>query len=230
MKRTPICLLIFLLLLIHAATAQSSDDPTKKVISKFEITAGGGFLRGPTYYEDRNNKIAYSFGGGIAHAFSRSFELKARLLYELKGSQTESRMGVGVGQTTTEYANTITTNLHYFTLSLMPAFYLTSKKNIVVGAGGFYSILKKARITQESTDLTNNTTSTSVSYYTPDNLSDGKDAGVSAYGGYRFFLSKKTDLTVMFHYNKSLVDYDDGFNSWQRNNVYLLSATFGIFR
>ena len=44
MKHTPIYLLIFLLLLINlAATAQSNDDPTKKIISKFEITAGAGF-------------------------------------------------------------------------------------------------------------------------------------------------------------------------------------------
>jgi len=229
MKRTPIYPLVFLLLLIHlSGTAQSNDDPTKKVISKFEITAGAGFLRGPTYYENRDNKIGYSFGGGITQFFSRSFELKARALYELKGSKTESRMGIGTKDGTFDYTNVITTDLHYFTLSLMPTFYLTPKKNIVLGAGGFYSFLKKVKLTEERTDLSNNVTT--VNHYSPGDLSGHNDAGVSAYGGYRFWLSKKTDLTVMLHYNKSLVDYDDGLNTWQRNNVILLSATLGIFR
>ena len=137
-------------------------------------------------------------------------------------------MGIGTKDGTSYYANIITTDLHYFTLSVMPTFYLTPKKNIVVGAGGFYSFLKKVKLTEERTDLSNNVTT--VSQYTPGNISGHNDAGVSAYGGYRFFLSKKTDLTVMLHYNKSLVDYDDGLSTWQRNNVILLSATLGIFR
>jgi len=228
MKHTSVYLLvIFLVVLTNLAAAQGNDDPTKKIISKFEITAGAGFLRGPTYYEDRDNKIGYSFGGGITHFFSRSFELKARALYELKGSKTESHMSIGTKEGTFDYANTITTDLHYFTLSLMPTFYLTPKKNVVVGAGGFYSFLKKVKLSEERTDLSNNVTT--VHQYTPGSTSGHNDAGVSAYGGYRFSLSKKTDLTVMLHYNKSLVDYDDDLSTWQRNNVILLSATLGIF-
>ncbi|AYB32468.1 hypothetical protein D4L85_18650 [Chryseolinea soli] len=54
--------------------------------------------------------------------------------------------------------------------------------------------------------------------------------GGLAYGGYRFWLSKKADVTIMLHYNKSLLDYDDDLSTGQRNNVILLPATWGIFR
>ena len=41
-----------------------------------------------------------------------------------------------------------------------------------------------------------------------------------------FSLSGQTDLTLMLHYNKSLTDYVDALNTWQRNNVILISVIF----
>lgn len=61
-------------------------------------------------------------------------------------------------------------------------------------------------------------------------LTNQRDFGMSVYAGYVINLPKKTDLTFMLHYNKSLTDFNDAYNTWQRNNVLLFSATLGLFR
>jgi hypothetical protein len=110
----------------------------------------------------------------------------------------------------------------------MPTIHLTKKKNVIVGAGGFYSFNRNVKITEERTDNISNTTT--VVYHNSANPRLENDFGASAYGGYIFSLSENTNLTLMLHYNKSLTDYVDAYSTWQRSNVILFSATFGLLR
>jgi hypothetical protein len=88
-------ILIFGILLLSnlKVTAQTTPTPPekylrKRLISKVEVTAGGGLLMSATYYPNSDIRYGYSFGAGVAHAFSKTLELKARVLYERKGSRT----------------------------------------------------------------------------------------------------------------------------------------------
>jgi len=212
--------------------AQSLPDlQHQKIISKYELTAGIGLLKSYTYYDVNKNKIGYSFGGGVSHVFSKTFELKVRALYELKGSKTESGAAFTRDNVTTIVTRLISTNLHYATASVMPTFHLLKNKRLLIGAGGFYGVMTSIRIYEERTDrYTGITTSINYSGGNTSNLRSQRDFGVSGYSGYVIPLSKKKDLTFMLHYNKSLTDYDDAYNTWQRNNVILLSATLGLYR
>ncbi len=226
------CSLFVCLCLATTALAQSLPDvQNKKIISKYELTAGVGLLKSDTYYEVNKNKIGYSFGGGVSHAFSKTFELKIRALYELKGSKTQFGAGYWRDGVTTEVTSLISTNLHYVTVALMPTFHLLKNKRLLIGAGGFYSVMTSIKIYE---DQTNETTGVTTHYDrtqgNTSHLTSQRDFGVSGYSGYVIPLSKKKDLTFMLHYNKSLTDFDDGFNSWQRSNVILLSATLGLYR
>jgi len=188
-------------------------------------------LKSYTYYDVNKNKIGYSFGGGVSHVFSKTFELKVRALYELKGSKTESGAAFTRDNVTTIVTRLISTNLHYATASVMPTFHLLKNKRLLIGAGGFYGVMTSIRIYEERTDrYTGITTSINYSGGNTSNLRSQRDFGVSGYSGYVIPLSKKKDLTFMLHYNKSLTDYDDAYNTWQRNNVILLSATLGLYR
>ncbi|HEY5750772.1 MAG TPA: outer membrane beta-barrel protein [Chryseolinea sp.] len=226
------CTFFFCVCLATTAAAQSSPGiPNHKIISKYELTAGIGSLKSDTYYPVNENKIGYSFGGGVSHVFSKTFELKVRALYELKGSKTKFGSAYSRDNQTTEVTSVISTNLHYVTASLMPTFHLLKNKRLLIGAGGFYSVMTSISIYEDRTD--NNTGVTTSFNHTTGNtshLTSQRDFGVSAYSGYVIPLSQKKDLTFMLHYNKSLTDFDDGFNSWQRSNVILLSATLGLYR
>ncbi|MBL0740986.1 outer membrane beta-barrel protein [Chryseolinea lacunae] len=229
MKKIRIYISILFIGAFHSvAHGQSDQFFSNKVLSKFEFTTGIGMLRGPSYYT-RENKIGFSFGAGVSHAFSKTFELKARALYELKGSKTTNHMAIIRDGVFTDYSRALNTNQYFLTLALLPTFHITAKKNILIGAGGFYSFLKKLRIREELTDnITHITTTTN--HNRPSNQSPYNEFGISAYTGYVFSLSGKTDLTIMLHINKSLKDFDNAYSNWQRNNVLLLSATFGITR
>ena len=146
-----------------------------------------------------------------------------------EGSKTETGGAfTDLNGQTTNITRRLTTNLYYLTLSVIPTFHLTNKKNVIVGAGGFYSFNTDAKITEERTDNMTNTTTTT--YYNGRNPWLENDVGVSCYGGYTFLLTKNKDLTLAVHYNKSLKDYSDVYSGWQRSNVILVSATLGFLR
>src|SRR5690349_445545 len=95
MNRSLILILGIMLLSSLKVTAQTAPTPPerylrKRLISKFEVTAGGGLLKSNTYYSNTATRFGYSFGGGVSHAFSKTLELKVRVLYEKKGSRTNS--------------------------------------------------------------------------------------------------------------------------------------------
>lgn len=230
MNSNQFCITTVLFWMISAAAiAQPIDFHSRNIISKYEITAGMGLLKSSTYYPNVGHKIGYSFGVGVSHVFSKSFELKARALYEFKGSKTETGGAfTDLNGQTTNITRRLTTNLYYLTLSVLPTFHLTKKKNVIVGAGGFYSFNTDAKIIEERTDNTTNTTTTT--YYNGRNPWLENDLGVSCYGGYTFPLRRNKDLTLAVHYNKSLKDYSDVYSGWQRTDVILLSFTFGLLR
>jgi hypothetical protein len=91
--------------------------------------------------------------------------------------------------------------------------------------------MNKIRISEVRTDnITGVTTTINHSGGNTTYLTNQRDFGMSVYAGYVFDLSKKTDVTFMLHYNKSLTDYNDAYNTWQRNNVFLFSVTLGFLR
>jgi hypothetical protein len=228
---TQFCSLILCLCLATTTIAQTIPElQNHKIISGYELTAGLGLLKSATYY-DNGNKVGYSLGVGVFHNFSKTFELKVRALYELKGSNTETRALFTKGDETTDVTRHLSTNLHYATAAVMSTFHLLKNKRLLLGAGGFYSVMTSIKVSEDRTDNDTGITTHinhsggNTSYYT-----DQRDFGLSAYTGYTVNLSKKTDLALMLHYNKSLTDFNDGQNIWQRNNVILFSTTFTYHR
>ena len=226
------CSFIFCFCLAATAIGQSIPElENHKIISGYELTAGVGLLKSSTYYQDYKNKIGYSFGGGVFHKFSKTFELKVRALYELKGSKTENRASFTKYDVTTDVTQLVSTNLHYATISVMPTFHLLKNKRLLLGAGGFYSVMTSIKIYEDRTDNdTGITTPINHSGGNTSYLRGQRDFGISGYAGYVINLSKKTDLALMLHYNKSLTDFNDAYSTWQRNNVILFSATFTYHR
>lgn len=208
--------------------AQSNEFHRRTLISKYEVTGGAGLLNSSSYYASYGTGIGYSFGVGVSHTFSKSFDLKARILYELKGSTTRTRAILYQNGTETDITRVLRTDLYYLTLAVLPTFHITSNRKVVIGAGGFYSFNRDVNLIEARTDNMTGITAT-ITHNSPNALLEN-DFGASIYGGYLFSLSGETDLTLMLHYNKSLTDYVDALNTWQRNNVILISVTFGLLR
>lgn len=217
---------------VFAQTAPTAPERylRKRLISKFEVTAGGGLLKSDTYYSNTATRFGYSFGGGVSHAFSKTLELKARALYERKGSRTFSRAGYDIHGQQFDFTQDVTTNLNYLTISVMPTIHILPKKNVVFGVGAFYGFLKKAEVIAVLTDLDNPANNRTQTLTDPRNFPIKYEYGFSGYAGYILPLSKKYDLTFMLHYNKSRNQFEDFYSTWQQNNVLLLSATFGFLR
>jgi hypothetical protein len=217
---------------IFAQTAPTPPEKylRKRLISKFEITAGGGLLKSDTYYSNTATRFGYSFGGGVSHAFSKTLELKARVLYEKKGSRTVSNAAYVKDGQISYTTRDVTTNLNCLTISVMPTIHILPKKNIVFGVGAFYGLLKKAEVIAVITDRNNPANNRTNTLTDLRNFPVKYEYGFSGYAGYVLPLSKKYDLTFMLHYNRSLNQFEDFYSTWQRNNVLLLSATFGFLR
>ena len=228
MKSSQFCSLIFCICLATFSIAQSIPElENHKIISGYELTAGVGLLKSGTYYQDNKKKIGYSFGGGVFHKFSKTFELKVRGLYELKGSKTENRASFTKYGVTTDVTQLLSTNLRYATIAVMPTFHLLNNKKLLVGVGGFYSIMTSIKILEDRTDnATGITTFIDHSGGNTSYMRGQRDYGMSGYAGYMIKLSKEIDLSLMLHYNKSLMDFENAYSTWQRNNVILFSTTF----
>ncbi|SHG74890.1 Outer membrane protein beta-barrel domain-containing protein [Chryseolinea serpens] len=235
-------ILILTILLLNGVNVVAQTAPTpperylrKRLISKFEVTAGGGLLRSSTYFGNSVTRFGYSFGGGVSHAFSKTLELKARVLYERKGSQTVGD-GYGYGYYgqgplgPIHFTRDITTTLNYLTISVMPTIHILPKKNVVFGMGAFYGFLRKAEVIYKNIDHINPANSSTLVLTDPRNFPSKYEYGFSGYAGYVLPLSKKYDLTFMLHYSKSLTDFVDFASTYQRNNVLLFSVTFGFLR
>ncbi|HEY5750380.1 MAG TPA: outer membrane beta-barrel protein [Chryseolinea sp.] len=235
MNRSLILILSIMLLCSVTVFAQTAPTPPerylrKRLISKFEVTAGAGLLKSDTWSSNSATRFGYSFGGGVSHAFSKTLELKVRVLYEKKGSRTVNSATYIRDSLVSHTSRDVTTNLHYLTFSAMPTIHILPKKNLVFGIGAFYGLLKKAEVIAVITDLNNPANNRTNILTDPYNFPIKFEYGFSGYAGYILPLSKKYDLTFMLHYNKSRNQFEDFYNTWQQNNVFLLSATFGFLR
>jgi hypothetical protein len=131
------CIVVFL---FNGVLAQLPELRDHKVISKFEVTSGVWLLKSETGGKSNKSMIGYSFGVGVSHTFSNTFELKGRALYELKGSKTSTHGDGVVDGIPFNTTSTITTDLYYVTLSLMPTFHFTSSKNVLAGTEHFTAL------------------------------------------------------------------------------------------
>ena len=187
-------------------------------------------LNSATYYSNTKTRLGYSFGGGVSHAFSKTLELKVRVLYEKKGSRTNSTATYIRDTLVSHTTRDVTTNLNFLTFSAMPTIHILPKKNLVFGIGAFYGLLKKAEVIAVITDINNPANNRTNVLTDPYNFPIKFEYGFSGYAGYVLPLSKKYDLTFMLHYNKSRNQFEDFYGTWQENRVLLLSATFGFLR
>ena len=213
------------LFLVVAANAQESGN---KIISRFEFVAGPSFSNNTGYLNNYDSKTGYSFGVGYYQKLYKSFSLNVRALHEMKGSVANYPYGAadetGV---ITEINDKYTTEFNYLTLYLFPTLQLGKNKNLYLGAGGYYSFLRRLsvstfRTNKETGEFISESTTTDPHYFDPT-----FDAGVAFQAGYSFNVSSKIQLMLQAFINRGLVDlHNDYPMGSQRNNTFgiLLSA------
>jgi hypothetical protein len=209
--------------------AQQSTLPVNSKTFTFEIIGGASLLRNTGYYGDfMSPKFGYSAGVGFNYSFTPTFSISTRGLWELKGSKSEQESVEYVPNVDPLYGTyALNTNFNYLTLSVLPTFKVGRTKRISLGVGGYYSFLQRAEVTRTYTDHATNTT-TSQSFGDLGNFSPKYDVGVSVFAGYTFKFIGKSNCSVIAMYNNGLVDIEDPWNGYQRNNSLQLMLVFGI--
>ena len=224
--RKPTMLLLGVVLLVITTKAQ---DPSDKIINRFELVGGPSFSQNTGYLGDYDSKGGGSFGVGYYQKIYKSFSLNVRTLLELKGSVGNYPKGVvdengNILEVNDEY----TAKFSYLTFYLMPTLQLGRNKNIYIGAGGYYSFLEKLSVTSyrtnsETGEFIEETTSNDKNYFDPKH-----DFGVTFQLGYSFKVSNKCQMMVQAFSNRGLADlYNPTFGS-QRNNTYGILLSFRI--
>ncbi len=208
------------------------DSPSyrlrKKKIDQIDILTGFGFSKNSGTFEDfMSPKFVYSLGLGLSHTFTNSFSIQTRVLWELKGSIVKTTaFEVNSDNSGSLYSRTYNSSFKYYTFSLLPTFKIGQKNNIVLGGGGYYSLLKKGLIKVKKIDQATNVES---NYEVRDqrNFDVKYDAGVTIFAGYMLPIKEKRSCSLHIMYNKGLVSLFDGLNGYQRNNTvsFLLSYT-----
>jgi len=232
MKRPYLTSALIALSLFTTVTLFGQDpSPVKKgkVITHYELVFGAGALMNNGYYSQyMTPKYGYSYGFGVGHSFSKSFELNARGLWELKGSKVKVNSN-GYSSDTGPIDETyyLDTDFKYFTASLLPTFKLLRNKNLSIGAGGYYSWLRKASVNSTHVD---NIAGTSSSYTITDmgNFQKQYDAGFILFAGYSIPISEKSACQLQLTYNSGLVDITDVWNGSQRNKSLMLMVSFNL--
>jgi hypothetical protein len=176
-------------------------------------------------------KNGYSFGLGIYHAYSKSFEVNMRALWELKGSRTSQYTylkSTSNGITTiTDETRTMNTNFNYFTFSALPTFLIGANKHFIIGAGAYYSILKKADVL--ITHMDHLSQSIKIENYRDlQNFSPKYDIGISFFIGYSIPFGGRLKVSGQVFYNLGIVDQYDPWNENQRNNNIGFMLAFAI--
>jgi Outer membrane protein beta-barrel domain len=164
------------------------SSSTIRGISPSISNLGGGVYHNNTVM----NKIGYSFGIGLVHNFNKHFDLRARLLWERKGIEektdsiaiTPSSTLIGTGPLAS-----YNTQNDYITISIAPQLLLGKRSRINIGMGGYFSILKESRITNEYFYPSPHTV------YNTGNF-DKYDYGLSFSAGYSFPLKKQLLFTI----------------------------------
>lgn len=220
--------LSFILIDITLPAQPVSGTGQDRIISRFEFAAGVSRSMNSGYY-DFLPKYGYSLGIGVVHAFSPSFELGLRTLWEMKGSKMEQH-NYGVSESgPIDKTRSIDTEFNYVTFAIAPVFRTGKKKRIFLGAGGYYSLLKSGTIEESEIDHITNTTTTHR-HVDLRNLSTKYDAGAMAFFGYSLFNTKSGYASAQLVYSKGLIDVTDVWNHYQRNDSFMLMVTYNIFR
>lgn len=217
------------LILHFAVVATAQESSSNKILNRFELVAGPSFSNNKGYLPDHDSKTGYSIGIGYYQKLSKSFHLNFRTLYESKG--TAATYQASVANTNGSFDNIddkYTSEFKYLTFYLLPTLKLTPKKNIHIGAGGYYSILQSLSVTshrtsQDTGDLIWHNTRTDESFFTPD-----YDAGVSVQIGYSFKVSDNSRLMLQAFSNWGLVDLHSNWIGSHRNNNLGLLLSFKL--
>jgi hypothetical protein len=217
---------LFSSIFCFAFTANSQEVASNSILYKFEVIAGPSFSKNSGYLSEYDSKAGYSFGIGYYQELYKSFSVNVRALYEMKGSTTTYNYGnVGAGGTI-DVNDRYDTKLKYLSFYVLPTIKLGRNKNILIGAGGYYSFLQRLSVNSYQTragtgEFISETTHTDNKYFHPDH-----DAGLSFQIGYSFKVSDKSQLMLQVYSNRGLIDlYNPSLGS-QRNNTFGLLASF----
>ncbi len=216
-------------LFINISVWAQPESFGKKLITKFELVAGAGILNNS---ETREGcmllKYGYSIGAGASHSFNESIEFGIRALWELKGSKVKREITqITPDSTKSVYTQYFDTNLNYFTALPYLTFKMGRKKNAIAGLGGYYSLLRRASVTEIRTDQLTDITTT-YRHRDIDNFQQKWDAGISVFIGYTIPVTHKSNCVVQLMYNKGLFYVRDSWNGNHRNNALLLVLSFNV--
>jgi hypothetical protein len=220
-----ITLASFILLFVVAASAQES--PSNKILNRFELVAGPSVSKNKGYLPDHDSRTGYSVGVGYYQKLSKSFYLNFRTLYESKGTAATYRASVAnMDGSSVNIQDKYTSEFKYLTFYLLPTLKLAPKKNIHIGAGGYYSFLRRLSVTSHRTnhdtgELIWYNTRTDESFFTPN-----YDAGVTFQIGYSFKVNDKCRLMLQAFSNRGLVDLHSNWIGSHRNNNFGLLLSF----
>jgi len=228
-----ITIAIFLLVTVNVALAQSTDSTSYehlKIFSAYEVVIGGGLLKNSghlmRYFEQ---KYGYSIGIGAYHTFTKSFQLNVRMTYDYKGSSAaaHSSWSSQIFDNPNILGYSMESDFHYFTLTALPTFSIGHRKNIILGGGFFYSVLRDIK-TKEYETLSSGPF-IAQSFSSSNAKWDGEtDMGICFFTGYKFRMIKNGVGTVQLFYNNSLHDIDLPFGGWQRNRSLMLMFSASI--
>jgi len=233
MKILKTIITISLFVIANYALAQSSDSASyerRKIFSAYEVVIGGGLLKNSghlmRYFEQ---KYGYSIGVGAYHTFTKSFQLNVRVTYDYKGSSAtaHSSWSSQVFDNPNILGYSMESDFHYFTLTALPTVLIGHRKNIMLGGGFFYSVLRDIK-TMEYETLSNGPF-IAQSFSGSSAKWDGEtDMGVCFFTGYKFKIIKNGVGTVQLFYNSSLHDIDLPLGGWQRNRSLMLMFSASI--
>jgi len=121
----------------------------------------------------------------------------------------------------------IDTDFEYLTFSILPTFKPGNKKRLFFGIGGYYSLLRGGSI---SVSMEDHITNSTITHRHVDirNFVVKYDAGATAFAGYPFLFTRKGYASLQLSYSKGLVDVNDVWNHYQRNNTLLLIVAFNF--
>lgn len=228
-----ITIIIFLLVGAKVVFAQSGDTTTyerRKLFSAYEVVLGGGLLKNAGFQMQYfKPKFGYSIGVGAYHAFTKSFELNVRLTYDLKGSSAEENSSwpplyFGDSQL---LGYTMESEFHYVTMAALPTFCIGKRKNVVLGGGFFYSVLRDVNIIEYKT-LSNGYFRTQTRSSKNAKWDGGTDMGICVFAGYKFKVIKKITGTVQLFYNRSVRDIDEPMIGWQQHRSLMLMFSVSL--
>lgn len=217
-------LIVLLVLICSSIAVKAQEEKTEyDDMRRFELVLGPSFSMNTGYLRDYKSKYGYELGIGYYLPVAKSFMINARLLYEQKGSTAVYKYTLyDVNKSVTPTREEITSRFNYFTLYVIPTFQLGPKKNILIGAGAYYSYLRKLNVRTDRTRSDNGDFISRSSFDQREFFDPTYDAGVTFQVGYKFNVNSKLRMSIQAFSNRGVKDLYSGSIGSQRNN------TFGI--